>query len=322
MNAAACAVCGARESAPVLNAREPNGLALEPFALVSCGACGHLFVSPRPEGAELARYYFREYYKKPGPALEAPVGLLARLFESAKTARLTRRLKPGRVLDVGCGDGGFLAAMRRRGWEGWGVETSKDGFALAAARQGLKVFDKPLPECGLPAARFDAVTLWHSLEHMEAPAAVLLEARRLLKPGGTLFLAIPSGSSWELALFKSRWFHLDLPRHLHFFTRPGAARLLKDCGFEVVEESGLCLDYNAYGFLQSVLNAVSCETNFLYRRLKGFKPAAPRRALPLLWDSLVLLFLGPLALLAALPYCLLAALFGRAGCVEVYARPR
>lgn len=311
MGPASCAVCGARESREAVSAREPYGLWPEPFKLVRCAACAHLYVSPRPEGQELSRFYFGSYYRGSG--------LLSAAFEALKASRISAGRGVGRLLDVGCGDGAFLAAIRRRGWEGWGVETARDGAALAKAREGLKIFEKPLEACGLPAAHFDAVTLWHSIEHMENPAAALREARRVLKDGGTLFLAFPNGASWEFACFGARWFHLDMPRHLHLFSPEGMARLLTSLGFRVEAVSGWAWEYNVFGFVQSALNRVSFEANRLYKVLKGQKgaalPAAARA-----WDVLAILALaGPLAVLAAL-FSLAAALCGRAACVEVYAR--
>ena len=96
----------------------------EVFQMVRCRACGLVFVSPRPDLSEQDRYYFREYYKKPSPRLEQSVGLLSGLFDLYRTGKIARGKAPGRVLDVGCGEGGFLVAMQRRGWEAWGVETS------------------------------------------------------------------------------------------------------------------------------------------------------------------------------------------------------
>lgn len=312
MRTASCAVCGGREPLEALSAREPYGLTAEPLQLVRCASCGHLYVSPRPEGAELSRFYFREYYRGSGR--------LAAAFEFLKSARVVAGRPAGRLLDVGCGDGAFLEAMQKRGWEGWGVETAQDGAALARARPGLTIIEKPLPGGGLPAGQFDMVTLWHSIEHMEDPAAVLNEARRVLKDGGTLFLAFPNGASWEFSLFGARWFHLDMPRHLHLFSPRGMERLLAACGFQVERIDGWAWDYNVFGFVQSALNAVSFETNRLYKTLKGQKLSVGAAART--WDLAVLLFLAaPLAALGAV-FSAVAALVGRAACVEVYARAR
>jgi SAM-dependent methyltransferase len=286
----------------------------EIFKMVRCDGCGFVFVSPRPTLAEQDRYYFREYYKKPGKALERPVGGLAKLFDRSRVRSVAAGRRPGRVLDVGCGEGGILARLRELGWEAWGVETSSAGSALAAQR-GLKIFNKPLTECGLPERHFDVISFWHSIEHVTEPAAYLKEARRLLKDDGTLFLAFPNIESLEFRLFKGNWFHLDLPRHILHFSPETMGKLLRACGFETKRVSSVSWNYNPFGFLQSALNGLTVEKNHFYRLLKGFKPAGPKGAGAEAWDRAALVA-APFAAAAGA----LANLAGLGGCVELEAR--
>lgn len=322
MERPACVVCGGTESDPFYACAEPNRMTDEVFQMVRCRACGLVFVSPRPDLAEQDRYYFREYYKKPSPKLEQSVGLLSGLFDRYRTGKIAGGRPPGRVLDVGCGEGGFLAAMQRRGWEAWGVETSTAGAALSAQRLGLKIFNKPLPDCGLPEAHFDVVTLWHSIEHITQPQAYLKEARRLLKDDGLLFLGFPNIDSLEFRLSKGDWFHLDLPRHITHFSPATMERLLEACGLRTEKVSHFSWEYNIFGALQSALNGLTREKNHLYRTLKGFKPAGPKATLAEGWDLAVLLLAGPPLAAGAALFSLATGLAGKAGCVELYARKR
>lgn len=311
-----CAVCSEARARPLLIARDSDGLEAEPFSVVACEGCGTAYVSPRPPASDLGRFYIAGYYDKPGEDSGGAGRRLGRLFMLERVAKAEAGGAPGRVLDIGCGEGTFLAAMNRKGWEAWGVEISKDGAARAAARPGLKVFSEPLDRCPLPAKGFDRVTLWHSIEHVTDPGGLLKTAAGLLKDDGRMLVAFPSSASWDFRLFGARWFHLDPPRHLHYFTPQSMARLLSAAGLRAVRVRHLSWEYNPFGFVQSVLNLVTPRFNFLYRRLKGTLPPEQRGSAADVAATFLLLF--PLTVLSV-PYTLFAALAGASGCVEVEA---
>jgi len=313
-----CGVCGGVESKPLFSCGDPDGISQELFTLVRCSNCGLIFVNPRPAPAEIGHFYFQAYYKKPRKYISWCVGFFDALMQSYRRRRIARSRKSGRLLDVGCGDGAFLAHMSRHGWEGWGVETSPDGVSMAGARPGLRIFDKPLLDCGLPAGHFDAVTLWHSIEHIPNPVAVLREIRRLLNDDGILFLALPNIGGWDFPLFKGRWFHLDIPRHLNQYTPETIAAVLEKAGFEVSRIRHFSWEYNLFGALQSMLNVISIQMNFLYNFLKGIKTPRSGR-LKNSYDLCVAIAAVPAAIVLAVLYSSVSAACGRAGSIEVYA---
>jgi len=313
---AACAACGSSSSRLEFAAPDPDGLSPAPFEIVRCSDCLMVFVSPRPAASDLGRYYAAGYYDKPGEDSGGAGRRLGRMFMVERCAKASRGLEPGRVLDIGCGEGTFLAAMARRGWDAWGVEVSAEGAARAAARPGLRVFNKRLEECALEPKSFDLITLWHSIEHVPDPEALLKAAGTLLKDGGRLFLAFPSAESWDFKLFGPRWFHLDPPRHLHYFSPKTMSALLERCGLEQRDVSHVSFEYNPFGFVQSVLNILTGRMNFFYRRLKG---TFPRGEAPARGEAVLNAVLLPFLAAASVPYTLLAALFGASGCVDVRA---
>jgi SAM-dependent methyltransferase len=154
-------------------------------------------------------------------------------LRQAERATTTHGRAPGRLLDVGCGDGRFLAAMAARGWRVEGIETESAAAALARHRTGGTVHESPLEETDLPDAAFDMVSLLHVLEHVPDPRATLKAVRRVLAPGGTLLLALPNVLCLEATLFRSDWYPLDLPRHYWGFTPHTLVRLVEECGFDV-----------------------------------------------------------------------------------------
>lgn len=155
---------------------------------------------------------------------------------------------PGRVLDVGCGQGGFGALLKAhaKAVEVWGVEPVAQAHA-----QARRVLDKAL--CGsfdagldLPARSFDAVVFNDSLEHLADTAAALALARRLLAPGGCVLASIPNVRFWphlREVLFRADWRYRDegiLDRtHLRFFTRRSMLRSFAEAGFDVQRIEGI-----------------------------------------------------------------------------------
>lgn len=143
-------------------------------------------------------------------------------FRDRATMNLGPMLLPyrdkGRILDVGCGDGVYLALMKELGWEVAGVEIDQKAADIARAHFSIPIhvgslFDAPFPE-----ESFDAVTMSHVIEHVEDPVGFIAQASRYLKHGGRLIIITPNAASLGARLFGKDWYALDPPRHLMLFT--------------------------------------------------------------------------------------------------------
>ena len=182
------------------------GSPARPFGtrLAVCDACGAASTHPAPDDAELEAAYSGWY--RPATGRFAGGGDLVLRFSRATLARrLDRRAPPGPVLDVGCGDGVLLDALRARGRQALGLERVTSRRDVRASE--LIDFDERRGE-------WAAVVFWHSLEHLRTPAAALERAFELLAPRGLLVVAIPNRESWQARVLADRWLALDLPRHL------------------------------------------------------------------------------------------------------------
>lgn len=125
----------------------------------------------------------------------------------------------GRLLDIGCGDGRFLAFMQSLGWSCEGLDP--DPVAVnRARRRSVDVRLGHFDASTYPRASFDAVTAAHVIEHVIDPTRFLANCKRVLKPGGRLVIVTPNSESLGSRLFGSAWLHWDPPRHLHVFNRP------------------------------------------------------------------------------------------------------
>lgn len=136
----------------------------------------------------------------------------------------------GRLLDVGAGSGWLVEHMNALGWQAEGLDFDRQALAAARAK-GLKMHSGGLPEQRFAEASFDALTMSHSIEHVHDPVGWLAEARRVLKPGGRLTVATPNARSLLHRRFRSHWFSLEPPRHLHIFNRAALATVLRKANF-------------------------------------------------------------------------------------------
>jgi len=228
-----CALCRSRELRRVLEGTDRRFGAPGVFQVVRCDDCGLMFQDPMPAREEVEGF------------CEVPRagGKSSRLFDAhagivnASRARfLCAHAPAGRVLDVGCGNGDFLAQAKKRGWDVTGVELSALACEEAAARLGGNVYRGDLAELELPAGSFDAATLWHVLEHITTPHELLEELNRVLKPGGALIVEVPDCGNPVFRAFRQHYFHLDLPRHVFFYDRATLRAMIEGHGFAVDSE--------------------------------------------------------------------------------------
>lgn len=228
--------------------------------------------------------------------------------------RELRSLPAGaRVLEVGSGDGRFLERMAARGWKPVGIEPSVKDSRAPGPLEPSPVLSTTVEEARFESASFDAVVLWHSLEHLGDPSEALGRIHEWLSPGGLVVIGVPNLVSLQARLGGDRWFHQDLPRHRTHFSPAGLRALLGRTGFEPLRERHLIVEQNALGMWQTLLNRLTGERNVLFRMTKGDRSLSRRDRLV---TALVGVPLAPIALLAEL----LAGLGRRGGSIAVVAR--
>ncbi len=238
----------------------------ETFQVFRCAVCGLGYTWPQP--SELNRYY-TPTYRRYSPF----AWVLLSAFYHLRVKRWTRLLGKGSALEIGCGDGRMLQALRHQGWEVVGVERT-----AAAARVAVSVNQLPVFAGGLeainPRAKFDLVLLFHSLEHVPDPLSVLTQCAQLLKPGGKLIVAVPNFQSWQARVFGGSWFHLDVPRHLTHFSPQSLRSTLKTTSLRLDSIRYTSWEHDPYGWVQSTLNRMGFRQNLLTKWLMGVDRAS------------------------------------------------
>ena len=204
-----------------------------------CLDCGFGWTEPALRDEEIKQHYPSTYLGDTRRTLDE--FLSGRLQQSRswkkeveKVDLVQRFVSSGRILDVGCGDGKFLWALDSQQWDRTGVEFSEETVRLVNEKiDDVKLFEGDIFSAELKEGSFDVVTFWHVLEHLPRPQEVLERVRRLLSPGGWIFISLPNFNSVQARLFRRYWYAFDdVPRHLYHFAPRPLEILLREMDFQ------------------------------------------------------------------------------------------
>ncbi|MEW6027534.1 MAG: class I SAM-dependent methyltransferase [Planctomycetota bacterium] len=264
-----CVLCGSEE-AVILQKPQPVGL-------VKCRQCGLAFLNPRPSRSEHHRFhqpqYFHNYYNQTIEEFYSRKGPLYGRTKRLNELRLDvvrQYVQCGKLLDIGAGQGMFITLARQSGFSVAATDVM-DYEASYFRGKGYDYRTGYLDDIELPNAEFDAVTMWHTLEHTLNPHMTLMNAHRLLKAGGYVFVAVPNFDSLASRLkliIGSNFFGADSAEvHYFQFTPATLQRLLAKCGFEVVGcradiKDKLKPSWRGY-ILETVSAVMGCYPNIL-----------------------------------------------------------
>lgn len=224
-----CIICGSKEKRLLLKQGQ--------WEIYACNPCGFGFLDPRPSREELSSLYGPKYFKEHYDMGLDPGSPEFRKMLSLKTShiRFFRNIKPrGRILDVGCGNGYFLAACREKGYDVQGLDVSNLAVRYNTETLGISTILGDLENVELPAKCFDIITMWHFLEHAPDPRTAIEKAKSWLKADGILVVDVPNYQGTDARKRGENWEGWQAPHHLWHFTRHTLAKLLQTHDFAVI----------------------------------------------------------------------------------------
>ena len=198
-------------------------LTLKDFTIAACVNCGMLVTADAPGEQEMADYYQSDDYISHSDNRK---GLVNKTYHFVRRIMLRKKYgiirkangkTTGKILDIGTGTGYFLNFMKEKGWTTEGTEKNENAREFARNNWQLTVYsDNQLSS--LNPGSFDAITLWHVLEHLPDLREHFRAMRSLLSKEGILVIAVPNAASFDARHYKEYWAALDVPRHLWHFT--------------------------------------------------------------------------------------------------------
>jgi len=242
-----CPVCDGRAFLPFITCQDYS-ISREIFPIIRCKDCGLLITSPRPSNDELGSYYTSPAYTS---HINTAKNIIDKIYFRARQFTLRWKLSllentipisfQKNLLDFGCGTGEFLKVAKSNGWFTIGMEPSPFARQQADATiaQDIKA---SIHEVAEQNKKFDAITLWQVLEHVENTNETLQTLKGLLIKSGIIFIAVPNHTSWDSAHYKQYWAGYDVPRHLWHFNTKSMERLLENHALTVARIIPMRLD--------------------------------------------------------------------------------
>ena len=233
-----CVLCRAQVDPRTALAWRKDG-----YDIVRCPSCGLVFRAELPDEQDLERIYDENYFRDQPDRADrhgyADYLRDASLHRANARRRLrllaTRMPQRGRLLDVGCAAGFFVAEARLAGWEASGIDVSAAMVDWGLSELGVPVSCASFVHAETLPPQLDAITMWDYIEHSIDPRRDLAKAGEHLRPGGILVLSTGDIGTLSARLAGHRW-HLLTPEHHNFFFETRTLRrLLEDTGFDVLE---------------------------------------------------------------------------------------
>lgn len=267
-----CPVCKSNELVEVFLVKDYT-VSGEYFSIEKCKTCTLLFTQNVAEQNEIGRYYASENYISHS---DTQAGLVNKLYHliRKKTLQSKKRLiegetekSNGNILDIGCGTGAFLHTMKIGGWKITGLEPDENAREKAKILYGIE----PQPSnniFNLPDNSYDAITMWHVLEHVHQLHEYIGQLKNMLTDKGKIFIAVPNYTSYDAQHYGEFWAAYDVPRHLYHFSPAGMKRLVEQHGLTIKKIKPMWFD----SFYVSMLSEKykSGKGNLIKAFLMGF----------------------------------------------------
>ena len=247
-----------------------HSVSKETFKLYHDKEIDLVYTHPQPSEQNLPSYYESEDYIS---HTDGKRSLFEKVYHFIKSIALKNKLNlinslqtsKGTLLDIGAGTGEFLSVAKNDSWKCVGVEPNKKAKDIAL-KKGVAFVENT---SDLDDASIDVITMWHVLEHVPDVEKQIVELKRLLKPEGTILIAVPNFNSFDAKYYGAFWAAYDVPRHLWHFSKTAIQSLFKKEGLQLIKVLPMKFD----SFYVSLLSEKykSGRMNFLKAFFIGLK---------------------------------------------------
>ena len=230
-----CPVCGDSQNFTFLKSRNFR-INEEKFDVKECNNCSMRFTSPLPSEEEIGEYYHAENYVSHTGTKK---GLTNKLFHFARYFTLRSKFnlvnkyaKGEKMLDIGAGNGVFLDFVKEKNWEVSGIELDTNSRERIEKNLGQKI--ATTVHENNESEHYDAITMWHVLEHVYNLKKDIPAIKSKLKKDGVFIVAVPNCDSYDAEFYKEYWAAYDLPIHLYHFRPKNVKDLFEQFDMEVI----------------------------------------------------------------------------------------
>jgi len=232
-----CPVCNSKSIEKDTDSKDYT-VSKEIFPIWKCHSCSFKFTQDVPSQNAIGRYYKSDNYVSHS---DTKKGLIHSLYHAVRSITLKSKrnliisetkLKKGNILDIGCGTGAFLSEMKSADWSIVGLEPDQMAAEKASSLYGIQP-QNPIELFSKAPESFDAITMWHVLEHVHQLEEYIVQLKKILKKDGVLFIAVPNYTSFDSKLYKDHWAGYDVPRHLYHFSPKSMEVLMNNHGFNI-----------------------------------------------------------------------------------------
>jgi len=239
-----CILCGTAMSPGTtrgIQQVQDYSISQETFNLQHCSNCD-LTQTAFTKYEELHKYYesvdYASHELNPTNPIHIAYKLARTITVRRKVAIVQELVNQKTVLDFGCGTGYYLKTLKENGWQIEGIEPSEKARTKATEETGQSI-KKEINEVS---GKFQAITLWHVLEHTQNPIETILKLRLYLEPNGIILIAVPNPNSWDANHYGKFWAGYDVPRHLWHFSQKSISKLAEKAGFKLIKTYPMHMD--------------------------------------------------------------------------------